>query len=265
MNPIFKSSIFTVFFLLIIGLLPAASQQTALAEREYYELRIYHLENQQQEDRMDDFLKNAFLPALQRAGIDKVGVFKPVNESDSSGRKIYVYMPFQSAEQYMQLPQTLDQDAQYLSAGKDYIDAPHDNPPYLRMESILLLAFEGMPQFQETNLTNPVSERIYELRSYEGATEKLFMNKVKMFNEGEIDIFNRLDFNAVFYAEVRAGSHMPNLMYMTAHANLAAREKNWEAFGADAQWKEMAAMEEYQHNVSRNDIILLQATDYSGI
>ena len=37
------------------------------------------------------------------------------------------------------------------------------------------------------------NERIYELRSYESATEKIFANKVHMFNEGgEIDLFKRL-------------------------------------------------------------------------
>lgn len=267
MNKIFHSTCFSSFSLLLVCLLTASSflQAAAPPDREYFELRIYHLDNQQQEERIDKFLENAFLPALQRAGIEKVGVFKPADIADTTGRKIYVYIPYQSAEQYMQLPQTLDQDAQYLSAGQDYIDATHDNPPYLRMESVLMLAFEGMPQFQQPSLTNPVSERIYELRSYEGATEKLFMNKVQMFNEGEIDIFERLDFNPVFFGEVRAGCNMPNLIYMTAHADMAAREKNWKVFGADAQWKEMSAMEEYQNNVSHADIILLQATPYSGI
>jgi hypothetical protein len=32
---------------------------------------------------------------------------------------------------------------------------------------------------------------------------------------GEVPLFVRLGFNAVFYGEVIVGSHMPNLMYMT--------------------------------------------------
>ena len=37
-----------------------------------------------------------------------------------------------------------------------------------------------------------------------------------MFNAGgEIDIFTKLNFNAVFYGDVIVGSHMPNLMYLT--------------------------------------------------
>lgn len=265
MNKTSRFRLYTPLFLLFICIITASATYAAPPKREYYELKVYHLDNQQQEERVDNYLKNAYLPALHRAGIGKVGVFKPVEAENTEGRKIYVYIPYQSAEQYMKLPQTLDQDRQYKSEGKDYLDAAHDNPPYSRIETILLLAFEGMPQFQQTSLTNPASERIYELRSYESATEKLHRNKVQMFNEGEIDIFKRLPFNPVFFGEVRAGCNMPNLMYMTAHANMAAREQNWQAFGEDEQWKKMAAMEEYQNNVSHIDIILLHPAPYSEI
>lgn len=265
MNKFFYPGLAFFLILLFTSLICPSKIHASQQEREYYELRIYHLQDQQQEERVDKYLKDAFLPALQRAGINKVGVFKPVEEGNSDSSRIYVFIPYRSANQYMELPEVLRKDSQYWSAGKDYLEAAHDNPPYNRIETILLLAFKGMPQFQETGLTNPAEEKIYELRSYESATEELFRNKVQMFNQGEIDIFNRLGFNPVFFGEVRAGSHMPNLMYMTTHASSAAQEKNWQAFRVDAQWKEMAAMEEYQNNVSHIDIILLHPTNYSGI
>lgn len=265
MNKIFYPGLAFFLTLLFSSLICPSGLHADMQEREYYELRIYHLQDQQQEERVDQYLKDAFLPALQRAGISRVGVFKPVEAENSDSSKIYVLIPYRSVNQFTELPQVLGNDSQYRSAGKDYLQAAHDNPPYSRMETILLLAFEGMPQFQETRLTTPAAERIYELRSYESATEELFRNKVQMFNQGEIDIFNRLGFNPIFFGEVMAGCNMPNLMYMTSHAGSAAQEKNWEAFGADAQWQEMAAMEEYQDNVSHIDIILLHPTDYSGI
>ena len=56
---------------------------------------------------------------------------------------------------------------------------------------------------------------LYELRSYESPTEELHRIKVNMFNAGgEITLFKRLDFQAVFYADVLSGSQMPNLVYM---------------------------------------------------
>src|SRR5690606_26546023 len=81
---------------------------------------------------------------------------------------------------------------------------------------LLLTAFIDSPNVQLPNLASPKSERVYELRSYEGPTEAYYRNKVDMFNEGdEIGLFKRLGFNAVFYGEVIAGSRMPNLMYLT--------------------------------------------------
>ena len=86
-----------------------------------------------------------------------------------------------------------------------------------------------------------------------------------MFNEGETDIFDRLNFNPIFYGEVIAGSNMPNLMYMTSHANLKEREKNWDNFREDKEWERMSGMEEYKNTVSHSDIILLHPTEYSKL
>ena len=46
--------------------------------RDIYQIKIYSIENEQQEHRMDKFLKDAYIPAMHRAGISNVGVFKPV-------------------------------------------------------------------------------------------------------------------------------------------------------------------------------------------
>ena len=86
-----------------------------------------------------------------------------------------------------------------------------------------------------------------------------------MFNEGEIDIFKSIDANPVFWGDVIAGSHMPNLMYLTTYANKAAREDHWKVFKANPKWKELSAMAEYQKNVSHSDILFLQPTDYSDL
>ena len=85
-----------------------------------------------------------------------------------------------------------------------------------------------------------------------------------MFNEGgEVALFKRLQFNAVFYGEVLAGSRMPNLMYMTTFENKAARDEHWKTFVADAEWKKLSSMPEYQNNVSKIDIFFLRPTEYS--
>jgi len=87
-----------------------------------------------------------------------------------------------------------------------------------------------------------------------------------MFNTGgEISLFKRLGFNAVFYGSVIAGSRMPNLMYMTTFENMAARDAHWNTFRVDAEWKKLSAMEYYKNTVSKNDTILLTPANYSQI
>ncbi|MDX1544920.1 MAG: NIPSNAP family protein [Christiangramia sp.] len=233
-------------------------------KRDIYELKIYHLENHQQEEQIDSFLKSAYIPALHRTGVKQVGVFKPVKGDSLSGKRVYVLTPYKSIENLIKTPQTLKKDKDYLSKGEDYINAAHNNPPYESIETIVLQAFEGMPQFRENDL-GKAPERIYELRSYESATEKLHHNKVEMFNNGEIDIFEDLKFNPIFFAEVVAGSNMPNLMYMTSFKDKASRDEHWKAFSEDPAWKGMASDEQYQNNVSHIDIFFLNPTSYSEL
>ncbi|WP_221389703.1 NIPSNAP family protein [Dyadobacter sp. NIV53] len=245
----------------------AAPQTAAPQKREFYEIKIYHVKDKDQETRVENFLKNAYLPALHKAGIKTVGVFKPAAlDTASYGKLIYVFTPLKSMDELLTLPKLLEKDAAYASAGKDYIDAEYKNPPYSRFESIVLQAFTEAPMMKMPKLTGPKSERIYELRSYEGHTEKIYRNKVKMFNMGgEVPLFERLGFNAVFYAEVVAGSHMPNLMYMTTFESKADRDAHWKSFTEDSEWNKLKVNPEYQNNVSKNVQMLLSPTDYSDI
>ncbi|CAG5011751.1 hypothetical protein DYBT9275_05017 [Dyadobacter sp. CECT 9275] len=239
---------------------------SAAPKREYYEIKMYRLKNSEQEARMDKFLKDAYLPALHRAGIKMVGVFKPILTDTSAGKLIYVLIPLKSLDMLVSLPKTLGKDQQYQTDGKDYLDAVYSNPPYSRIESTVLRAFEDRPFIKNTSLSSPKSERIYELRSYEGHTEKIHVNKVRMFNDGnEVGIFDRLGFNPVFYGEVIAGKSMPNLMYLTTFANKASRDAHWKSFTDDAEWNKVKVMPEYQNNVSKNTAYFLFPTEYSDI
>jgi NIPSNAP len=253
--------------LLILVCALAMTSATVAPKREYYEIKVYNVTSRVQEEKVERFLKDAYLPALHRAGISKVGVFKPVEtDTVNFGKKIFVLIPYTSLDQFVKLPETLIKDKQFETSGSEYLNAPYNDLPYARLEQILLYAFSGMPQLEVPKHATPVNERIYELRSYEGHTEKISRNKVKMFNDGdEVGLFKRLGFNAVFYAEVIAGSRMPNLMYMTTFPNKASRDEHWKAFVADSQWVNLKAMSEYQNNVSKIDIYFLHPTGYSDI
>src|SRR5277367_6694805 len=77
-----------------------------------YQIKIYQLTSKEQESKVDHFLQQAYIPALHRAGIKAVGVFKPLANDTSSIRKIYLLIPFSSADQLVQLSATLQKDEQ---------------------------------------------------------------------------------------------------------------------------------------------------------
>jgi hypothetical protein len=259
---LYRLSRFICFCLSII-LIASLNAGANSPARAYYQLKIYHYKNKDQEIRLDQYLQQAYVPAIHRAGIKQVGIFKLVTQQDSD-KRIYVFTPFSSLDKLAGIEQLLQADAKYLADGKDYVEAEYKNAPYDRIESIILQAFPGMPSTAVPNLTAAKADRVYELRSYESATEKYNVNKVHMFNTGdEIGLFKRLGFNAVFYSEVISGSRMPNLMYMTTFNSKADRDKHWEAFGNDAQWKTLIAKDEYKNNVSHAEMIFLHPTDYS--
>lgn len=233
---------------------------------EYYQIRIYYFTGNEQENLLDDYLAAAWLPALHKAGIKNVGVFKPLANDTASIRKLYVFIPSNRLDKLIALPQQLQKDSASAKAARAYLDAAYNQPPFIRIETILLKAFQLAPKLKIPALTGDKKERIYELRSYEGPTENLYNKKVKMFNEGgEIALFDRLGFNAVFYASVISGSRMPNLMYMTSFDNRAERDAHWKTFSADPEWRQLSSLPEYKNTVSKAEIILLHATAYSDL
>lgn len=234
--------------------------------RDLYQIKIYNISGERQEERMDRYLEEAYLPALYRAGIPNAGVFKPVENAETWRQQIFVWIPFQSWKQFDALPELLQNDVQYQKDGDDYINAPHENAPYDRLESILLKAFRGMPDFAVPKHSSPPSEQIYELRSYEGPTEAYYRRKVDMFNNaGEMKIFLELGFQPVFFGEVISGGHMPNLMYMTTFSDTTSQKEHWNAFRESPGWTAIKDLDEYRHTVSHIDKYMLRPTKYSGI
>ena len=241
-----------------------AAPRPAVPRPAYFALKVYHLKTSRQEALVDSFLQHQYVPALHAAGIPAIGVFKPVGNDTAADRRVYVFTPYTSMKQWEQVDKTLD--AKMLTAGGGYENAAYTSPAYGRQENIFIKALDEMTGLRAPNLAAPKSERVYELRSYEGASEKIFRNKVQMFNAGgEIKLFDRLGFNGIFYGEVLFGPKMPNLMYMTSFKNMPDREAHWKAFSADPEWKRLSGLPEYQNNVAHIDITFLRPANYSDL
>jgi hypothetical protein len=233
--------------------------------REFYQLIVYHIKDKAQEERLDKYLSEAYVPALRRLGIKTVGVFKTANIDTAKDKRMYVLVPHQSLQQFHSLNQRLEKDQEYTTKGADYINASFDNAPYVRKESIIMQAFKNMPVLKKPVFNAPKNTRVYELRSYESATEKISLNKINMFNDDEMEIFVRIGSQPVFYGEVLAGSRMPNMMYMTSYSDKASRDAHWKTFGSDPAWKRISALPKYKKNMDRMDVQFLTPTSYSDI
>lgn len=251
------------FFLMVITILIALGSSHS-QDSEYYQLKIYTFDHPDQQKVTDAYLKNAYLPALKKLHINHIGVFKTRPEHLEGSDKTYVLIPLDDLSQLETITEKLAYDQSYLQSGKTYLDANYDKPPYARIQSILLRAFKNMPRMKPSEVSGPRENRIYELRSYEAATEALHENKVEMFNKGgEINIFEDLGFNAVFYGQVISGGQMPNLMYMTSFPDQKSRDEHWDAFRQSPEWDALKNQVPYQNNVSHSDILFLYPTEYS--
>ncbi|QQL49864.1 NIPSNAP family protein [Mucilaginibacter ginkgonis] len=234
--------------ILIISLVSICTIANGQSSGDFYQINVYHTASQAQLDSVNTYIKNNYVAQLHNAGFSKVGVFMPIANDTSADKRIVVLIPLKSLDQLSKI--ALDAAA----------------PKYKRLESIVLSAFPDAPKWQMPELKGNVKDRVYELRSYESATEERHQKKVEMFNKGgEVKLFKRLDFNAVFYAKVLIGSRMPNLMYMTSFDNMTAHDEHWKAFGADAEWKQLSGLPEYANTVQHIDITLMHAADYSDI
>jgi len=254
----------TIKTLLFCFALIAIYATSTAQNKELYQIKTYNLKSEAQLTVTENYLKDAYLPALKKLGIKSVGVFKPKTFSADSIIKLIVVIPFKNAKKFLQLDQKLAKDPVYLKAGTDYINAKYNQAPYERIESVLLTAFSNHPMLTLPKLDSPRSGRVYELRSYESATEAIYNTKVDMFIGGEESkIFDRLEFNPVFYGEVVSGGKMPNLMYLTTFANQESRDAHWKAFVDSPEWKALLKLEKYKNTISHMDILFLYPTDYS--
>lgn len=252
----------TTIFLFTIGLsIAAIAKETP---REYYLIQIYHCSSSQQITGIDAYLKNVYLPYLHKSGIQKIGVFAPIANDTAVDKKLYVWIPMQS----LTLLDKLDQAVEKLDPmGKNAItdlENADSSLPYTRVERIVSKSFKLHSQFEKKSSLIKSPNRIYEYRSYESPTENAHLRKVHMFNEGgEIDLFKRLNFNAIFYSKAIVGGRLPNLIYMTSFNDMADRDAHWKAFGASPEWKNISTMPKYLKSVNRNETVLMTARDYA--
>jgi hypothetical protein len=250
---------FVASSLLAVPAMSEAKTTQAAPQKAFYELRTYQFRFGAPQSGLDNYLKDALIPALNRQGVKNVGVFREWGKSDPA--KLSVLIPYPSAEAFATMGGKLAGDSAYTQASQPYTDLTPDKIPFSRYTSSLLSAFDGLPQ-----LTVPAKEpRIFELRTYEGYSEDAVRRKISMFNVDELPIFYKVKLNPVFFGEVVAGEHMPCLTYMLVFKDMAERDANWKEFSANPDWKRISPLPAYANTVSNIIRVFLEPTAYSQI
>jgi hypothetical protein len=253
-----------------LGAAPVANSQSATSAsgakgRLCYELRRYQLSSGPQKKLCDDFFQNALIPAANRLGITPVGVFNLAIGPETP--TIYVLLPSPSLETLVNAEAHLAQDAEYMKTGAPFLNAPAVEPAFNRLESSLMIAFEKMPGVTLPAATATNGPRVFELRTYESATDQDHKRKVEMMQSGEEAIFAKAGFSQVFYSDTLIGPRLPNLTYMLSYESVAVRDKLWSAFANAPEWKAMQALPRYafENIVSNITNLILTPAPYSQI
>lgn len=217
----------------------AAAPVSAAGGNAIFEMRWYRLRNGGQVARTADFLAKHYVPAARRAGAAPMGFFNAVIGEQSPF--VLALVSYPSLQAVLAVADKMAADAEFQKGSAEYDSG--GELPYVRMETALLRAFDAQPQIV---VPSPRQQpRIFELRTYESSSARAGKTKIRMFNQGEAQIFRKLGMEPVFFGEAIAGRNLPNLMYMTSFADLADREAKWKAFGADPDWQRMRAIPEY--------------------
>ena len=254
-----------ILSLFSLSLLCAMSATNLNAEQahQYYEIRSYTLGDKSDVEAVDQYLRDALLPALERQGIGPVGVFTN-SPADETGRPcVIAVIPYESADAMTQVKAKIESDKQYQSASNDFHSRNNKQAAYGRIESELLISMDCMRQLNvpEGSLEN--SKRVYELRVYESANQRLGNLKVDMFNNGEVPIFLDCGIQPIFIGQAVVGPYTPNLTYLTMYPNETARQEAWVAFRKHPDWQVLKAVEKYKGTVSKIHKFVLEPKSYS--
>lgn len=236
----------------------------AVGADQYYEVRTYVIGESGDAGAIDGYLKQALLPALQSQGVGPIGVFTNAdNDSSRNPRVVVAVIPYASADHIIDVTRQVANDANYQSAAKDYLGRGPKESPFERIQSELLVAMKCWPEVKVPAGATDNDDRVFELRVYESANERIAQLKVDMFNEGEVPIFLDCNITPLFIGKAIIGQYTPNLTYLTMYPSDQERKESWKQFLRHPDWKKLSAVEKYKGTVSKIRKYIMVPKPYS--
>jgi hypothetical protein len=252
-------------FLGVLGALSAAETITQAAtssskRTRYYVLEQFKMKSGTQPARLHEFFSQACLPALNKI---------------HSGPKIFLdaqvspHMPqaalicgYSSLEEMGSVRAKMYSDESILAK---WASLEAGSPIFETLDSAVLEAAEYSPEIVAS--AADAKPRIFEMRVYHAPTGRQLQGLHERFSGAEIGIFHRVGIQPVLYSSTIIGPDQPNLVYLIPFADLAAREKAWSAFGADAEWQKVRkeSADKYGPIPDVIQMSLWRATAYSPV
>jgi hypothetical protein len=239
----------------------ACTNDEPSSTKQYLELRHYEFASTEKQKAFEDFLAKAAIPALNRQGIQPVGVFKDTDDKKEPG--LWMLIPHNTIKSTVTSNTKMLADEKFTLAGKDVLNSPMKDPVFKRFTSSLLLGFGKCPKVE---VPSKKDTRLFQLRIYESHNAIKAKRKVEMFNTGgEIDLFRKTGLNPVFFGESIVGSKMPNLTYMVGFDDVDSQKKAWSTFVERPEWKKMSTDPYYSDTVSNITNLVLRPSASSQI
>jgi hypothetical protein len=241
------------------------AQAPASKAREYYELRKYQQSQGPQGKLLQSYLADALIPALNRMGLSPIGAFNLDIGPETPA--LYLLIPSTTLESLVTAELQLVKDEEFMKAAAPFWNAPATAPAFNRIESSLMVAFEGWPRLVVPPVTAQHGKRVFQLRTYESPSQQDHVRKVEMFNNGEFEIFQRAGFWGVFYGDTLIGPRLPQLTYMIGYPDISEMDAKWDAFRNDPQWKKLSSLPRYSFEsiVTNISNLVLRPASFSQI
>ncbi len=231
----------------------------SFSQSEIYELRVYEMDFFNPEKVLHDHFQKALIPALNRQGVEHVGVFEELG--DALPKKIYLLLAYTDMQAFSGIEAALLKDETFVKDAASYMKASVDEIPFKRVSTSLIRASTGFP-----NLIKPTEDSgVFELRIYESYSEDALRRKVKMFNDSEFVIFEDVGLPMVFFGANISGDQTPCLTYLLAFKDMEAHKEAWSKFGPHPEWQRIIKLEEYANTVSSITRVFLKPVDYSQL
>ncbi len=214
-------------------MLAAARPTGAAGEKRtgFYVLETFYLQQGAQVARMDDYFSRLLLPALRKARHSGPVIFLQSLIAPHMPQMVAIH-GFESLEEMWNVHSRIQQDPDLV---KNFEQWDSGDPPFDQQSNIILQAADYSPEII-TPAELAKTSRIFELRVYHSPTWRQLKALHERFAGPEIQIFHRVGVHPILYSSTLIGPNMPNLTYLIPFESLAAREKAWDAFGADPEW-----------------------------